>query len=440
MRVLPKKSLDVLLQKIQRRSARIGVIGLGYVGLPLAVAFAEAGFEVTGIDVDPAKVAALKAGRNYIPDIPDRLVRELVRAGKLRATQDFSTARKLDCISICVPTPLRKTRDPDISYIVHATAELKKTLHPGQLIVLESTTYPGTTEEVVLPELQSAKFRPGRDFFLAFSPERIDPGNARFGLKNTPKILGGITPACTEASAALYRHVADKVIPVSSSQTAEMVKLLENTFRAVNIGLVNEIAQICDKLKIDTWEVIDAAASKPFGFMPFYPGPGLGGHCIPVDPHYLSWKLRSMNYTTRFIELASEINQEMPYYVFQKIQSALNERKQPLKGARVLLLGVAYKKNVSDVRESPAYEVAKLLEESGAKLTYSDPHVPQWKTEHATYRSQKLSPATLKACDCTVILTDHQDFDYRKIVAQAPLIVDTRNATRGLPQRKVVRL
>ncbi|MDL1870763.1 nucleotide sugar dehydrogenase [Deltaproteobacteria bacterium PRO3] len=440
MRVLRKNSLDVLMDKIQRRSARVGVIGLGYVGLPLAVAFAEAGFEVTGIDVDGGKVAALKAGRNYIPDIPDRLVRDLVRAGKLKATQDFGLARKLDCISICVPTPLRKTRDPDISYIVHATEELKKTLRAGQLIVLESTTYPGTTEELVLPQLQSAKFRAGKDFFLTFSPERIDPGNPRFGLKNTPKIIGGITAACTQAGAALYRNVADKVITVSSSQTAEMVKLLENTFRAVNIGLVNEIAQICDKLKINTWEVIDAAASKPFGFMPFYPGPGLGGHCIPVDPHYLSWKLRSMNYTTRFIELASEINQEMPHYVFQKIQSALNERRRALKGARILLLGVAYKKNVSDVRESPAYEVAKLLEEAGAKVSYSDPHVPQWKTEGAGYRSQPLSPAALKNCDCAVILTDHQDFDYRRIVAQAPLIVDTRNATKGLPQKKVVRL
>ncbi len=440
MRVLRKNSLDVLMDKIQRRSARVGVIGLGYVGLPLAVAFAEAGFEVIGIDVDPGKVATLKAGRNYIPDIPDRLVRDLVRTGKLKATQDFGFARKLDCLSICVPTPLRKTRDPDISYIVHATEELKKTLRSGQLIVLESTTYPGTTEELVLPQLQSSQFRAGKDFFLAFSPERIDPGNPRFGLKNTPKIIGGITAACTQAGAALYRNVADRVITVSSSQTAEMVKLLENTFRAVNIGLVNEIAQICDKLKINTWEVIDAAASKPFGFMPFYPGPGLGGHCIPVDPHYLSWKLRSMNYTTRFIELASEINQEMPHYVFQKIQSALNERKQALKGARVLLLGVAYKKNVSDVRESPAYEVAKLLEDAGAKLSYSDPHVPSWKTEGASYRSQGLSGAALKNCDCAVILTDHQDFDYRKIVAQAPLIVDTRNATKGLPQKKVVRL
>lgn len=440
MRVLPKNTAHVLKDKIQRRSARVGVIGLGYVGLPLAVAFAEAGFEVTGIDVDSGKIAAINAGRNYIPDIPDRLVSELVGSGKLKATADFGAARKLDCLSICVPTPLRKTRDPDISYILHATGELKKTLHEGQLIVLESTTYPGTTEEVVLSELQSPKFRVGREFFLAFSPERIDPGNSRFGLKNTPKILGGITSACTEVSAALYRNVADKVIQVSSSQTAEMVKLLENTFRAVNIGLVNEIAQICDKLKINTWEVIDAAASKPFGFMPFYPGPGLGGHCIPVDPHYLSWKLRSMNYTTRFIELASEINQEMPHYVFQKIQSALNDRKKAVKGSRILLLGVAYKKNVSDVRESPAHDVAKLLEEAGAKVSYSDPHVPQWKTEGASYRSQSLNGSNLKKCDCAVILTDHEAFDYPRIVAQASLIVDTRNATKGLAQKKVVRL
>ncbi|MFO1464681.1 MAG: nucleotide sugar dehydrogenase [bacterium] len=440
MPLLRKNSQAILLNRIQQRSARVGVIGLGYVGLPLAVAFAEAGFSVTGIDVDPKKIAALCAGKNYIPDIPDRLVQELARSGKLRATGDFGAARSLDAVSICVPTPLRKTRDPDISYIVHATSELKKTLHPGQLIVLESTTYPGTTEELVLPALQSEKFRVGRDFFLAFSPERIDPGNPRFGLKNTPKILGGVTPACTQVSAALYRHVADKVLEVSSSQTAEMVKLLENTFRAVNIGLVNEIAQICDKLKINTWEVIDAAASKPFGFMPFYPGPGLGGHCIPVDPHYLSWKLRSMNYTTRFIELASEINQEMPHYVFLKIQAALNERKKPLKGARVLLLGVAYKKNVSDTRESPAYDLAKLLEEAGASLSYSDPHVASWKTDLREYRSQKPNKVLLGRQDCVVILTDHEAFDYRGIVAASPLVVDTRNATKGLSQKKVVRL
>lgn len=439
---MTKKSAPhrVLLEKIQGRRARIGVIGLGYVGLPLAVGFAEAGFQVTGIDVDARKVSAIKAGKNYIPDISDALVKDLVKRNLLTATTDFRAAKSLDAISICVPTPLRKSRDPDISYIVHATAELKKTLHKGQLIVLESTTYPGTTEEILLPELSSTGLKVGKDFFLAFSPERIDPGNPRFGLKNTPKIVGGITPACAEASAALYRQVSDKVLEVSSSAAAEMVKLLENTFRAVNIGLVNEIAQICDKLKIDAWEVIEAAASKPFGFMPFFPGPGLGGHCIPIDPHYLSWKLRSMNYTTRFIELASEVNHEMPDYVFQKIQSALNDRKKAVKDAKILLLGVAYKKNVSDVRESPAYDLARLLNNAGAKISYSDPHVPTWATDWGNYRSQKLDAKLLKAHDCAVIVTDHQDFDYRKIVAAANLVVDTRNATKGLSQKKIVKL
>ncbi|HKY64389.1 MAG TPA: nucleotide sugar dehydrogenase [bacterium] len=433
-------SQTVLLDKIQGRRARIGVIGLGYVGLPLAVGFAEAGFRVTGIDLDPRKVAALKAGKNYIPDISNALVKDLVKRKLLVATGDFRAARELDTVSICVPTPLRKSRDPDISYIVHATAKLKKNLRRGQLIVLESTTYPGTTEEILLPELSSTGLEVGKDFFLAFSPERIDPGNTRFGLKNTPKIVGGITAACTEVSAALYRQVSDKVLTVSSSASAEMVKILENTFRAVNIGLVNEIAQICDKLKIDAWEVIEAAASKPFGFMPFYPGPGLGGHCIPVDPHYLSWKLRSMNYTTRFIELASEINHEMPDYVFQKIQAALNERKKSVKDAKILLLGVAYKKNVSDVRESPAYDLARRLIEAGAKLSYSDPHVPVWATDWGSFRSQKPSPKLLKGSDCTVIVTDHQAFDYRQVVATAPLIVDTRNATKGLVSKKIVKL
>ena len=409
-------------------------------GLPLAVAFAEAGFRVTGIDVDSKKVEAIRKGKNYIPDIPDSTLRALVQQGRLAATERFSEAKRLDAVSICVPTPLRKTRDPDISYIVHATEALKKTLHRGQLIVLESTTYPGTTEELVLPALASKKFQAGRDFFLAFSPERIDPGNPRFGLKNTPKILGGITPACTEVSSALYRHVSGQVIPVSSAKAAEMVKLLENTFRAVNIGLVNEIAQICHKLKLNTWEVIEAAASKPFGFMPFFPGPGLGGHCIPVDPHYLSWKLRTMNYTTRFIELASEVNHEMPGYVFQLIQAALNRRGKAVKGAKILLLGVAYKKNVSDLRESPAYDLAERLYEAGAELAYSDPHVPEWKTDWATYRSQRLSPYFLKNHACVVIVTDHDAFDYAQIRRYAPLLVDTRNATKGMSGKNLVRL
>jgi UDP-N-acetyl-D-glucosamine dehydrogenase len=429
-----------LVDKIYRRQARIGVIGLGYVGLPLAAAFAEGGFPVIGIDVDSQKVKSLQAGKNYIADVDDQAIRTLTKKGRLTATTNFSVIKDLDAVSICVPTPLRKTRDPDISYIVNVTAELKKGLHPGMLIILESTTYPGTTEELVLPELESASMKVGRDFFLAFSPERIDPANPRFGLKNTPKILGGITSRCTQISTLLYRQIIKEVIPVSSSRTAEMVKLLENTFRAVNIGLVNEIALICDKLGINTWEVIEAAASKPFGFMPFYPGPGLGGHCIPVDPHYLSWKLRSMNYTTRFIELASEVNQGMPLYVFQKIQAALNARKKSLKGAKLLLLGVAYKKNVSDTRESPAYDLARLLKDAGAYLSYSDPHVKEWKTDWATYPSQKLSPSVLKKADCVVIVTDHDAFNFSQVVKNARIIVDTRNATKDLPQKKVVRL
>ena len=309
-----------------------------------------------------------------------------------------------------------------------------------QIIILESTTYPGTTEEILLPELQSKKMKVGRDFFLAFSPERIDPGNRRFGLKNTPKIIGGVTKNCTELAVYLYSQIVEQVLSVSSPQAAEMVKLLENTFRAVNIGLVNEIALICNKLKLNSWEIIEAAASKPFGFMPFYPGPGLGGHCIPIDPHYLSWKLRTLNYTTRFIELASEINHEMPLYVFDKIRDALNRKRKPIKGSRILLLGVAYKKNVSDTRESPAYEVAQLLKDAGAHLSYSDPYVPSWKTDWQTYRSKKLYPTTLSSADCTVILTDHDRFDYKRIVKHARLIVDTRNATKRLPQGKVVRL
>ncbi len=427
-------------ERITHRNARIGVVGLGYVGLPLAVAFAEAGFRVTGIDLDRAKIKKLQAGRNYIPDVDSRAVKNLHRKGFLTATDDFSVLKKLDTVSICVPTPLRKSRDPDISYIVSAAAKVRDYLHRGQVVVLESTTYPGTTEELLLPELESTGLKAGKDFFLAFSPERIDPGNKKFGLKNTPKIIGGCTPACTALAAHLYAQISDKVIAVSSTQSAEMVKLLENTFRAVNIGLVNEIAQICDRLGIPTWEVIEAAASKPFGFMPFYPGPGLGGHCIPVDPHYLSWKLRTMNYTTRFIELAQEINQEMPLYVFTKIQDGLNAKRKPLKGSRILLLGVAYKKNVSDTRESPAYEVARLLKQSGASISYSDPFVPVWKTDWKEYRSKKLYPTTLSSADCAVILTDHDKFPMSRIIKHARLIVDTRNATKQYPQSKVIHL
>ncbi len=429
-----------LIDKIIRRKARIGVVGLGYVGLPLAVAFAQAGFSVVGLENDPEKIALLNKGKNYIPDIDDAVLAERVQRGFLKATSQYRELAKLDAVSICVPTPLRKTRDPDISYIVAVTEELKKYLHRDQVIILESTTYPGTTEEVLLPALESTGLKVGKDFFLAFSPERIDPANKNFSLKNTPKVLGGVTEHCTQISTLLYRTIIDRIYPVSSTRSAEMVKLLENTFRAVNIGLVNEIAQICDRLHINTWEIIEAAATKPFGFMPFFPGPGLGGHCIPVDPHYLSWKLKTLNYTTRFIELASEVNQEMPEYVVRKIQTALNEVKKPLKGSKILLLGVAYKKNVSDTRESPAYEVAERLHHSHAVLSYSDPFVPLWKTDWQEYTSQKLSPALLKKIDCAVLLTDHDDFDISMITRHVPLLVDTRNATKGLPQKNVVKL
>ena len=436
----PKRTKLPIIDKIIRRQAKVGVVGLGYVGLPLAVAFAEHGFKVTGIDIDAGRIASLKKGENYIPDLDDAKVAELVKKKVLRPSDSFNSLKDLDAISICVPTPLRKTRDPDISYIVAVTEEIRSRLHKGQIIVLESTTYPGTTEEILLPELESTGLKVGKDFFLAFSPERIDPANQKYTLKNTPKVMGGITPECTQVATLLYRTIIDQIIPVSSARSAEMVKILENTFRSINIGMVNELAVICDKLGVPTWEVIEAAATKPFGFMPFFPGPGLGGHCIPVDPHYLSWKLKTLNYTTRFIELASEVNQEMPNYVFRKIQSALNEKKKPVKGSKVLLVGVAYKKNVSDTRESPAYDVADLLHEAGAIISYTDPFVPTWNTDWAEYRSKKITPATLKGCDCAVILTDHDEFEMDKLVRHAPLIVDTRNATRGLSQKKVTLL
>jgi UDP-N-acetyl-D-glucosamine dehydrogenase len=429
-----------MVDKIIRRREKIAVVGLGYVGLPLAAAFAQAGFQVTGLEVDAAKVDALNRGKNYIPDLDDKLVARLVREGHLRASTDDRILAEVDAVSICVPTPLRKTRDPDISYIVEVTEKLKKHLKKGQIIVLESTTYPGTTEEVLLPALESGGFKVGRDFFLAFSPERIDPANRHFQLRNTPKVIGGITEQCTKAAALLYRSIVDEIVPVSGARAAEMVKLLENTFRAVNIGLVNEIALVCDKLNINTWEVIAAAATKPFGFMPFFPGPVLCGHCIPVDPHYLSWKLKTMDYTTRFIELAGEVNREMPGYVFKKIQAALNEKRKAVKGADILLLGVAYKKNVADTRESPAYDVAKLLHQAGARLSYSDPFVPQWQTDWQSYHSKRLTPAVLKAADCVVILTNHDDFNMSQVVRHSRAIVDTRNATVGLPQKKIVRL
>jgi len=421
-----------LKARIRDHRARIGIIGMGYVGLPLAVEFARAGFRVDGLDLDPVKVREINAGRSYIADVTDAEVSDLVTAEKLSATTDFEIVKKIDCVIICVPTPLRKTRDPDISYIVSALEEVAQRLHKGMLIVLESTTYPGTTEEIMLPRLAENGLRAGRDFYLAFSPERVDPGNRVWRTRNTPKVVGGITAACGQMAALLYGQAVEKVVPVSSSRAAEMIKLLENTFRSVNIALVNEIALICDRLGLEVWEIIEGAATKPFGFMPFYPGPGLGGHCIPIDPHYLSWKLRTLDYQARFIELASEINGFMPHHVLSKVVDALNARKLAVSASRVLVVGVAYKRDTSDTRESPALDIMKLLAEKGAKVDYHDPFVPTLPAGVAgpARRSVALTAGTLKKYDCAVIVSDHTDIDYQFLVDGSKAVVDTRNATR----------
>jgi UDP-N-acetyl-D-glucosamine dehydrogenase len=429
-----------LLEKITTRSLRVGVIGLGYVGLPLVITFAEAGFSVTGIDVDQRKVEQANNGESYIPDVESEKLQQLLNANKLTFTTDFTVLKDIDAVSICVPTPLRKTRDPDISYIVAATQQVRAHLHPGQLIVLESTTYPGTTDEALLPELESTGLKVGTDFFLAFSPERIDPGNTLFGAKNTPKIVGGITPLCTELAQAYYGAAIETIIPVSTARTAEMAKLLENTFRAVNIGLVNEIAIICEKLGVNVWEVIEAAATKPFGFMRFLPGPGLGGHCIPVDPHYLSWKLKTLDYTARFIELAAEINSSMPHYVVNKISDALNEQRRSVNGATVLILGVAYKRDVSDIRESPALDIIQSLQARKAVVLYNDDYVPSLTINGQTLTNQPLSSGLLQAADCVAIVTDHSYYDLDIIVHNSRTIVDTRNMTRGFNDPNIFRL
>ena len=427
--------------KINDRSARIGVVGLGYVGLPLAVEFATAGFPTLGFEIDPEKVSSIAEGRSYILDVTDEAVAACVQDGHLDATTDFERLRDVDAVCICVPTPLRKTKDPDISRIVEAAEKIEKHLEPGRLVVLESTTYPGTTEEVILPRLAREGLEVGRDFFLAFSPERVDPGNATYGLRNTPKVVGGVTDDCTELARALYASFVERVVCVSSAAAAEMVKLLENTFRSVNIALVNEIAIMCDKLGINVWEVIDAAGSKPFGFMPFYPGPGLGGHCIPVDPHYLSWKLRTLDYRARFIELASEVNGEMPSHVTSKVVDALNAHRKPVNGSRILILGVAYKRDTSDVRESPALDVMALLQARGAVLEYHDPFVPHLEIPGFAGDSVELTPEAIAAYDCVVLVTDHTSFDIENVVEHAAVLVDTRNATGALAGKdNVVRL
>ncbi len=419
---------ETLLTRLNQREATIGIVGLGYVGLPLAVEFAEAGFSVIGLDVSPEKIALLNRGESYIPDIPTERVRPLVENGKLCATVHYHDLRQADAISICVPTPLRKTKDPDMSYVIQAVDAIADICHEGMLIVLESTTYPGTTEEIIVPRLLNNGFVVGENVFVAFSPERIDPGNQQYGVRNTPKVVGGVTPACNEAVAALYSTAVDQVVMVSSPTVAEMVKLLENTFRAVNIGLVNEMALMCDRLGIDVWEVIEAARTKPFGFMPFYPGPGLGGHCIPVDPHYLSWKLKTLNYTARFIELASEINTSMPLYVLDKIIHALNDEGKAVRGSKIVVLGVAFKPNVDDVRESPALDVLSLLMERGAEVVYHDPHVPRLRVhDQQEMTCQPYSADLLHEADCVVIITHHNDFDWQHVADNSRLIVDTRH-------------
>ncbi|MGD0778977.1 MAG: nucleotide sugar dehydrogenase [Candidatus Solibacter sp.] len=428
-----------LQDKIRSRRARVGVVGLGYVGLPLAVEFAKAGFSVTGIDLDERKTARLNAGTSYVGDIPSNQLEPLVRSGRLRATTGFSAVAELDTINICVPTPLRKTKDPDMSYILSACKGIVPYLHAGMLIILESTTYPGTTEELLLPMLQSDNIRVGQELFLCFSPERVDPGNPVHQTANIPKIVGGITPECTAMGVLFYSQALQKVVPVTSTKVAEMVKLLENTFRMINIGLVNEMAVMCDRMGVDIWEVIDAAATKPFGFMPFYPGPGLGGHCIPIDPFYLSWKSRQAGIEARFIELAGYINGQMPHFVVQKVQDALNSRGKPLKGTRVHIIGVAYKRDIDDLRESPALDIIHLLSERGAKVTYSDPRIAHLQTDGVKLSAIELEQG-LAECDCAVIVTDHTSVDYDALVEKAPLIVDTRNALRGIVSEKIVRL
>jgi UDP-N-acetyl-D-glucosamine dehydrogenase len=432
-------TIETLRQKIEAKTARVGIVGLGYVGLPLATEFAKAGFNVTGIDVQYSKVDGLNRGESHIQDIASSEIAQLVNEKRFRATTDFSVVRELDTINICVPTPLRKTKDPDMSYIVSAMEEIAKHFHPGLLIILESTTYPGTTDELLLPTFEKLGYKAGEDFFLCFSPERVDPGNPTYQTHNTPKVVGGVTPACTEMGKLFFSQALEQVVPVNGTRVAEMVKLLENTFRMINIGLVNEMALMCDGMGINVWEVIDAAATKPFGFMPFYPGPGLGGHCIPIDPFYLSWKTKQSGIEARFIDLAGYINGNMPHFVVDKVQTALNNHGKPVKGSRVHIAGVAYKRNIDDMRESPALDIILLLKKRGAELSYSDPFVPQLKLDGVSLKSEPLPESAAKA-DCVVIVTDHSDFDYKSLLNSAKLIVDTRNAMKAFESEKIVRL
>ena len=429
-----------LEDKLRCKTARVGIVGLGYVGLPLAVEFAKAGFHVTGIDIQDSKVASINAGDSYVQDVDGETLQGLVESGHFIATTDFSTVAELDTVNICVPTPLRKTKDPDMSYIVEAARQIAMYAHSGLLVILESTTYPGTTDELLLPMFEKPDYKVGRDFFLCFSPERVDPGNPLFQTVNIPKVVGGVTEACTIMGTLFYSQALQTVVPASNTRVAEMVKLLENTFRMINIGLVNEMALMCDRMGIDVWEVIDAAATKPFGFMPFYPGPGLGGHCIPIDPFYLSWKSKQAGIEARFIELAGYINGQMPHFVVEKIQHALNDRTKPLRGSHVHILGVAYKRDIDDIRESPALDIIHLLRQRGVRVTYSDPHIPNLRMDgEAQLCAEQLEPA-IGAADAVVIITDHTSFDYERVVERAQVIVDTRNALKHFTKANIIRL
>ena len=436
---------ETLVKKLKDKTATIAILGLGYVGLPLAVVFGEAGFRVTGVDPDTRKIDLLKKGKSYIPDVKSEAVAKLVKSGHLTATTDFAILKEMDAVSICVPTPLRQTGDPDMSFIISATEELGKYMHKGMVVVLESTTYPGTTREVLLPKLGAEHgLKVGEDWFLAFSPERVDPGREDYTTINTPKVVGGITEACGEVASAWYEGAINIVHHVSTAEAAEMSKLLENTFRMINIGLVNELAIMCERLGVDVWEVIDAAASKPFGFMKFTPGPGLGGHCIPIDPLYLSWKMKSFNYNARFIELASEINTNMPRYVVSRILEAMNDRGKHLKDSKILVLGVAYKPDIDDVRESPAMDVIGLMRKKGANVEYHDPYIPHIHHEYDGWKmdSVKDMMKSVKGADAVIIITNHKDYDYKAIIESAKFVFDSRNATGtiGKDSEKVVRL
>jgi UDP-N-acetyl-D-glucosamine dehydrogenase len=429
-----------LLEKIRSHEAHLGVLGLGYVGLPLAVEYGKAGFTVTGIDINEERVAQLREGKSYIIDVPSEELAPLVASGRFRPSTDFALLRETDTVNICVPTPLRKTKDPDVSFIVAAVERIRETLHRTQLIILESTTYPGTTDELILPMLEETGLKVGEDFFLAFSPERVDPGNARFNTQNIPKVVGGVTPRCTAAAATLYRQTLETVVEVGSTRVAEMVKLLENTFRSVNIGLVNELALMCRKMDIDVWEVIRGAATKPFGFMPFYPGPGLGGHCIPIDPVYLSWKARAAGFEARFIDLASAINASMPGHVVDLVAEALNSRGRSVQGSRVLVLGVAYKENIDDVRESPALDIIEQLRDRGAEVRFHDPLVKSIDFDSGILDTVPLDAAELRETDCAVVITAHREIDFRAVLEAVPLLVDTRNCLPGVRDPKLFRL